>query len=313
MNRQTRAYAYALTAVLFWSTAATAFALTLRVIDGIALLFGASLTSFAVLGAIVAATGKYKLLGAVTAGQWTYSAFMGLLNPFLYYLLLFYAYSVLSAQEALVLNYTWPVMLVLLSIPLLRQPLTIRSAASFAICFAGVMTIAMKGNLLAFRFTNPAGVAVALLSAVVWALYWIFNVRDSRDEILKLFLNFLFGSLFCAAAFLIRPGSHAMYLAGIAGAAYVGLFEMGVTFVLWLMGLKLTTSAARVSVFVYLSPFLSLALIGTVVGERIALSTLAGLSFIVAGIVLHQTKPANAESARRSREIKPLMTRRDDI
>ncbi len=299
MNRQTQAYAYALTAVLFWSTAATAFALTLRVIDGIALLFGASLTSLAVLGAIVATTGRIRLISAVTAGQWASSAIMALLNPFLYYLLLFHAYSVLSAQEALVLNYTWPVMLVLLSIPLLHQPLTIRSTASFAVCFAGVMTIATKGNLLAFRFTNPAGVAVAILSAVVWALYWIFNVRDSRDEILKLFLNFLFGSLFCAALFILWPGPHPLPPAGIAGAAYVGVFEMGVTFVLWLRGLKLSSSAARVSVFVYLSPFLSLALIGTVVGEKIALPTLAGLVLIIAGILLQHAKPANAKSARR--------------
>ena len=46
---------------------------------------------------------------------------MGLHNPFLYYLVLLTAYKLLPAQEAGTLNYIWPLVLVLLSIPLLDK------------------------------------------------------------------------------------------------------------------------------------------------------------------------------------------------
>ena len=69
-------------------------------------------------------------------------------------------------------------------------------------------------------------------------------------------------------------------------SVYVGLFEMSVTFILWLGGLRLSERAEQVSVLVYASPFLSLVFIGLIVGERIAPATLAGLVLIVGGILL---------------------------
>lgn len=292
MKRQTTAYLYAITAVIFWSTAASAFKLTLRSIGFMDMLVGASATSFLFLGATVVLTGRYKLLAQFTSRQWVSSAVVGMLNPFLYYVLLFKAYSILSAQEALVLNYTWPIMLVLLSIPLLRQPMTLESMAAFFLCFGGIMTIGTGGHITDFRFTDTTGVALALFSAVVWALYWIYNVRDTRDEIVKLFLNFAFGTLFILGAWVFMPHGERLPAAGLFGAVYIGMFEMGLTFVLWLKGLKLSSSAAKVSVLVYLSPFLSLGLIQVLVGERIAPATITGLLLIVAGIGIHHVRNA---------------------
>jgi drug/metabolite transporter (DMT)-like permease len=88
--------------------------------------------------------------------------------------------------------------------------------------------------------------------------------------------------------------------AGIAGAVYVGLFEMGITFVLWLKALKLSRTTAQVSNLIYMSPFVSLVLIHFVVGERILLTTLIGLIFIITGIVIQQyslpsIKPSHPE------------------
>jgi drug/metabolite transporter (DMT)-like permease len=63
---------------------------------------------------------------------------------------------------------------------------------------------------------------------------------------------------------------------------------MGITFVLWLRALRLSRTTAQVSNLIYLSPFVSLVLIHLIVGETIMLSTITGLVFIVAGIVLQQ-------------------------
>ena len=79
---------------------------------------------------------------------------------------------------------------------------------------------------------------------------------------------------------------------GLAGAAYVGAFEMGFTFVLWLTAMKLTPSTARIANLIFLSPLLSLALIHFIIGEAILPSTLIGLGLILSGLALQSWRRA---------------------
>jgi drug/metabolite transporter (DMT)-like permease len=68
----------------------------------------------------------------------------------------------------------------------------------------------------------------------------------------------------------------------------VGLFEMGVTWMLWASALRAASNASRVGNLIFLSPLLSLVLISQVLGESIHPATLLGLALIVPGIVLQQ-------------------------
>ena len=139
---------------------------------------------------------------------------------------------------------------------------------------------------MSFRFTHAPGAALAVSSSVVWALFWILNMKDKRDAVVKLLLCSLSGSLCAALAVLLTGGLRPLPLGGVLGALYIGLFEMGVTFVLWLKALSLSRNTALVSNFVYLSPFLSLAVIRCTVGETILPSSVIGLGFIMAGVIL---------------------------
>lgn len=69
---------------------------------------------------------------------------------------------------------------------------------------------------------------------------------------------------------------------------------MGLTFVLWLKAMKLATNTSRIANLIFLSPFLSLALISTFVGEDIQRSTLAGLVLIMAGLGVQRLGTAKA-------------------
>jgi len=240
MVKQKKAYFYAAAAVLLWSTVASAFKISLRYLDVLPLLFLASVFSTFILFCFLLSLKKLTLLTTLAKKDYLHSALLGLLNPFLYYLLLFKAYSILPAQEALVLNFIWPIMLVLLSIPLLKQKIKLKSIFAILISFLGVFLIATRGRPLAFRFTNIAGVSLALASSVIWALFWIYNVKDKTDGIVKLFLNFAFGSLFIFLAMLLTSSPWLPSLSGLLGAIYIGLFEMGITFLLWLKALKLS-------------------------------------------------------------------------
>ena len=125
MTRQGNAYLYATVVVLIWSTVASAFKISLSYIEPIHLLFYASIVSIIALFSIILFQNKIALLRRYSTGDLAKSALLGFLNPFLYYVVLFRAYSLLPAQQAVSLNYTWAIQLVILSIPLLRQKIGI--------------------------------------------------------------------------------------------------------------------------------------------------------------------------------------------
>jgi drug/metabolite transporter (DMT)-like permease len=290
MMNQRKAYLYAIAVVLIWSTVASAFKISLRYLDFIQLLFFASLVSLFVLFIVLVSQGKLTLLRTYSKKDYLLSGLLGFLNPCLYYAVLFKAYSLLPAQEAQPLNQTWAIVLALLSIIVLRQRITLKSIIALVISFVGVVIISTHGHVFSLKFSNAAGAILAVASAFIWALFWLYNLKDRRDVVAKLFLNFLFGTLFIIIIVLVTKVSLKPTLAGFAGAAYVGIFEMGITFVLWFNALRLSKTTAQVSNMIYLVPFLSLVIIHFVVGEKILGSTIIGLVFIVTGIIIQQYK-----------------------
>jgi drug/metabolite transporter (DMT)-like permease len=289
MQKQSKAYLYAGTAVLMWSTVGSAFKLTLRHLSPIQMLLYASFISIVVLFIILLAQKKLKILLASSRRDLFFSALNALLNPFLFYIVLFYAYDLLLTQEAMVLNFTWPVTLTLLSIILLKQHIGWKSLLAVFISFAGIVVIATKGDILSLHFSNLAGVLLALGSTVIWSLFWIVNIKDKRDEVVKLFLNFFFGFFYILLASAILGMLKIPSWQAVAGVTYIGLFEMGIAYVFWLKGLQLSTTTARVSNLIFLAPFISLIIISIFVGEPVLWSTLAGLAFITGGIVMQRT------------------------
>ena len=268
---------HAVGAVLLWSTVASAFKLSLRYMNPLQLLLYASLTSLMVFGLLYArdfSPRKENLR----------SAYLGLVNPLLYYTVLFSAYDRLPAQEAQALNYTWPLMLVLLSIPLLGKKPGAKTILGLVLGFIGAIVVATKGNLTGLNFTEPLGVALGLGSAVVWATYWLLNLRDERPLVEKMFWNFLFGFIYVLVTAEMTGNLAVPQLKGLAGAVYVGLFEMGVTFLLWYRAVE--GDIAFASNLAYLVPFLSLFFISIIVGESIAPATVVGLAMIVGGIII---------------------------
>lgn len=287
VKNQKKAYICGISAVLIWSTVASAFKITLRYFTFTEMLFWASLTSVVILFIILLLQKKVHLVFRYKRKEYARSLVLGFLNPFLYYLVLFKAYSLLRAQEALTLNYTWAIMLVVLSIPLLGQRIGLRSVLAIIISFFGAFIIATEGRISGLHFTNLTGVALALGSSLIWAVFWVYNIRDERDLVAKLFLNFSFGFIpILIFATLFCPPS--MTISGFYGAIYIGLFEMGVTFILWLKALQLSETTARVANLIYLSPFLSLVFISYLVGEKILVSSIIGLLLIVTGIIVQK-------------------------
>lgn len=288
MTDERRALFYALSAVLLWSTVASAFKLSLQTLSPIQLLFWASLSSVFILGLILALQGKLKELLWMPPAPLLRLGLPGLLIPWLYYLLLFNAYELLPAQEAQPLNYSWAITMSLLAVPVLGHKLRNKQLAAIAISYFGVLVIATRGDPLSLEFSNGFGVLLALASTLVWASYWLWQIRSKVDPVIALFCNFVFALPFITLTLWLTEGFSLPDQKGLAGALYVGMFEMGLTFLLWLKALQLTRSTVRIANLIYLSPFISLVLIHLLVGEEIRASSYIGLLFIVAGVLLQQ-------------------------
>ena len=288
MSEQRRAIVYALIAVLFWSTVSTAFKLTLVFLTPVELLLYSVSFSTLLLGMMLVQQQKILLVFQASRSDYYLSLRLGLLNPFLYYLLLFKAYDLLPAQQAQPINYTWGIALALLSVPLLKQRISWQQWLALIVSYLGVVIISTEGKPLELNFTNPLGVLLALISTLVWAFYWIYNTKDQRDPVVALFTNFLFSLPFIFCYYLFFEGFRFVPFEGILGAIYIGVFEMGICFVLWLLAMKLTNNTARISNLIFLSPFLSLIFIYFVLGEKILMSTYFGLVLIIAGLVIQQ-------------------------
>ncbi len=288
MNSSKKAYAFAGLAVLFWSTVATSFKLALREYDFIQLIFYASAVTVILLFLVLLFQRKTHLILKQTRRQWSYSVLMGAFNPLLYYLVLFKAYSLLPAQVAQPLNMIWPITLALLSVPLLGQKIRWLSIVALFISFIGVFFISSQGGFDGFRNTNPMGVFLAVGSSVLWSLYWIFNVRDKRDEVVKLFLNFAIGLIMLFPVVAIFSSFKMSWGVAFGAVIYSGIFEVGITYVLWLKAMNLTTSNAKIGNLVFFAPFLSLVFIHFILKENIFITTFIGLIFIVSGVLVQQ-------------------------
>ncbi len=287
MHNQTKAYLLTILAVTFWGTAASAFKIALQYVTPFLLLFYSALFSTIALFVILLLQGKLGELTTIPGRSWRMAALLGFINPFFYYIVLFKAYSLLPGQIAMSLNYGWPLALTLLSVPILKQTLSRAQLLAVVISFAGAIIIATKGRLTAFDEINLLGVGLAIGSTIIWATFWLLNAREPLDPVLKLFLGFCFGLVYAALFSPLFGGIILPPIKAFVPLIYIGLFEMGITFVLWLSALQLSSTAARVGNLIYISPFLSLVFLRIIIGEEIHLATFIGL-FMIVGSIIYQ-------------------------
>ncbi len=288
MNANKSAYIYALSAILLWSTVAVSFKIALRHVDYVQLLFYSSCIAVIIHLTIALIGKRYKELVKLNRKELFYSAGVGFLNPFLYYMVLLKAYTLLPAQLAQPLNYLWPVMLVLLSAPLLGQRLKGKNISALLVGFFGVYVISTRGKIFDYHIEHPIGVVLAAGSSIIWALSWILNKKDNRAADVKLFWSFFFGliytgiSLFFITDFVI-PNNE-----GLLAILYVGFFETGITFFLWLKAMQLTDRNDRIGNLVFISPILALLFIRLILKEPIYYTTYMGLGLIILSIFINQ-------------------------
>jgi drug/metabolite transporter (DMT)-like permease len=162
---------------------------------------------------------------------------LGVGGLFGYHFLIFYALKNAPAVEANLVNYLWPLLIVLFSAALPGESLRWRHLAGTALGLAG--TGVLLGGGLAFRPEHVDGYLAALLAAVAWAGYSVGNRRYAHvpsDAVGGFCLAGAGLALVCHLLFetTVWPGDAGEWLAVLG----LGLGPAGGAFFFWDHGVK---------------------------------------------------------------------------
>lgn len=305
MSSPQKSTSLAAVAVLSWSTVATSFKIAQRELTVYEMVLIAALTALAVFTVWLTARGKWSSLASLSPRTWLSFALLGLVNPVVYYLVLFRAYALLPAQIAQPINYIWPILLLILLAIFTGAPIQPRKYIGMAVSLGGLTLISYGGNAINGDI-SVLGIVWALLSALLWGVYWMMNdrMKNKADEDVSLFIGFLFGSAYLIAGIagvtLLAPeGTNELWgiptlqslsfnTSGILSGMYIGLFEMGIPFLCFGMAIRMTDNPALINQMCYLAPFLSLFFISMILDEPIMPTTYTGLALIIAGIAYNE-------------------------
>ena len=300
MKENNKSILLAIVAVLSWSTVATAFKKSLENLSPYGMLLIASITSLLIFIVAITVQRKWGQISSLSKRTWGYFALLGLLNPVAYYLVLFKSYDLLPAQVAQPVNYFWPILLLILLAIFTKQAIPVKKYIGMFISLGGLILISAGGQQSDAMEIPAFGLVLGLMSALLWASYWMVNNKNKNkaDATTACFMSFLFGSIYLTlgAPLIGIEGLLAKAttdftpdpLNGILSGMYVGAFEMGIPFICFGLAMRKTNNPALINQLCYLSPFLSLFFVSTILGETIVPSTYIGLTLIVLGIVFNE-------------------------
>ena len=284
-----KATLFAVAAVVLWSTVATGFKLGLEQFSVLQLLWLGTLCSWLVFAVHFFVTRKPGDLPTRSSSRLiAVCLLLGVFNPVIYYQILFAAYDLLPAFVAQPLNYTWAITLSLLSVPLLGHAFTKRNLAGLLCSYAGVVVLIVgAANSLPGQISQT-GVALALVSTVIWAGYWLMSTRWANLSPHLMFYSYTVAVVVLSIQVAWQDAWVTWTVDALIYGAWVGCIEMGFTFLLWQRAMLLTDNAARIGQLIFLSPFLSFALVWWVLDEPVGVVAVLALALIVAGTVIAQ-------------------------
>lgn len=292
-----RYYAFALVTVILWGTAASAVKSLTEGLDSLCILGFTSLFAVVFLLLLLVLRGQGGLLRQYGPREYGALAGLGFLGMFLYSALYYFGIERLSAQEACILNYLWPVMIVFFSCLILKEPLTGRKAAAIALSFSGVLVIALF-DLTAGGGTlsgDWAGIAACVGAAVCYGLFCVLNKKRGLDQTVGMIV---FWGVTCLCAFALAGATGALRLPAppqLGGLLWLGVMVDGLPYLLWALALNGVDNTARIANLAYLTPVLSVIISAAALGERMSPAYLIALALILAGIAVQNVGAGKAK------------------
>jgi len=209
---------------------------------------------------------------------------LGVYGLFAYHFLLFIALRHAPPVEANLVNYLWPLLIVVLA-PVLLPGVVLRPAHVLAALLGfGGAALAIAGGR-ALSGTLSWGYVPALASAFIWASYSLLTKRVAAFPTTAIGLFGLVSGLLSLLCHVLLEPSTALQARDWALLAVLGLGPLGASFYLWDKALKLG-DARHIGILSYLTPLASTALLVLVSGRPFTASIALATVLIVSAAVL---------------------------
>lgn len=288
---------FAMITVMIWATSAATAKLMMFSIPNLETLGVSSIFSFLFLLLLNGAAGRLKRFRTMPFRSVLRMAGLGFLGLFLYTALYYYGISQMSSQEACIVNYLWPLMVLVFSCLILRESITVRKVIAMVCSFAGIVILALGGDMEATG-NRPLGILSCIAAAVCYGLFCVLNKKADMDQDLTMMIAWL---TVAVCSFLTGPLLETWV--PITGVQWPGLIWLGVVidgaaYLLWAKALNRAENTARIANLAYLTPFLSLVVSAVVLKEQITGQALLALVFIIGGILIQslQRKPTGIKA-----------------
>lgn len=194
-------------------------------------------------------------------------------------------YEYIPASQAVILHYTYPLMMLLLSWLLFREKSDWWALCCVVLGFVGVSVLVSAGGGVG-DLRLSIGVAVALGTAFSFALFCVLIKHASFSITPGMFLLNLFGLLFLLCLLPLYPVQWSISGTDMLLMAYLGIFPTAVAFILWNRALRMIPTG-RSSNCALLVPILSLVCITLVLKERIDLMQALGMAIVLVSVFLN--------------------------
>ena len=279
---------YALVTVFLWATMAPSVKLMQSSIPTTEVLFLAGVFSVVFLFVRSLIIGKWSFWKSFGARNYRVAGGLGFLGFFIYEFLYYYGIDQLTAGTACILNYLWPIMLVVFSIIILKEPFTARKGFAIAASFLGVVVLMAGGNEQ-YGEHPVLGAAGCVLAAVSYGLFSVLNKREDLDQ--DICQTIFWGTITIGGlvAGLIQGGWSMPDLTTWLILVWLGIVANAVGYLIWAIALNDAENSARMANFAYLVPILSLFLSALFLHEQIHWNALVALALILGGI-LYQSR-----------------------
>lgn len=278
-------YLYAILTVFIWGTMATVGKILVSNIPSLEALCIGSAFAFLFLLIVNIKNGTIKELGKYSVKDYAIMAGLGFIGLFLYSGLYYYGLTQLSSQEACIVNYLWPMMLVLFSTIILKEKLTVVKAGAMISSFIGVVILSV-GSEASGNGNVMLGIGSCVIAAACYGLFSVLNKKANYDQNIAMMMMWLVVAV-CSAVF----GLAIEDWKPVVGVQWLGMLWMGVVvnaiaYLIWALALNADKNSARIANLAYLTPFLSLIISAVVLKEQIQGRALIAFVFIIGGILL---------------------------
>lgn len=282
-------YIYAAASVAIWSTMAPVIKVLLFDIPNMEALSISSYIAFLFLLIMNVKNGMIKQMKNYSIKDYGIMGGLGFVGMFLYSMLYYYGLSRLTSQEACILNYLWPIMLVIFSCIILKEKLTLMKGVAMLCSFVGIIILSLgKGSVL----TGQAvlGMIGCIIAAACYGLFSVLNKKTDYNQNIAMMIFWLVTGV-CAMIFGLMTESW-LPLKGMqwVGMLWLGILIDAVAYLLWAIALKSAENTAQIANLAYLTPFLSMIISAVFLKEKVELRAIAALVFIVGGILLQGLK-----------------------